>query len=107
MTRSLLSPGQSQLLLIIEELGFGRVEQLSIHNGEPSYHPPPRIVQEIKLGSETERRPDPEANLTLKKEFENLFSELVRLGDGVVDIEVRHRVPFRLVLERCHKGLVP
>ena len=57
------------LLHLIEELAFGRIEQLSIRNGEPCYECAPRIVQEIKLGSETERRPDrSKPDLTLKKE---------------------------------------
>jgi hypothetical protein len=46
------------------------------------------------------------ADLTLKKEFESLFNQLSRLGDGVVDIEVPHRLPFRLVLERRIEGLL-
>lgn len=108
MKRSLPSPSQLQLLQIIGELGFGRIEQLSIRNGEPCYERAPRILQEIKLSSETERRADHrKADVTLKQEFENLFSQLVRLSDGVVDIEVRHSLPFRLVLERSYRELVP
>jgi hypothetical protein len=108
MTRSLLRPAQSQLLHIIEDLAFGRIEELSIRNGEPCYEHAPRIVQEIKLGSETERRPDQsKLDLTLKKEFVELFSALTRLRDGVVAIEVRHRAPFRLVLERYYKEFLP
>jgi len=46
------------------------------------------------------------ADLILKKEFENLFEQLSRLGNGFVDIEVRHRLPSRLVLERRYKELL-
>jgi hypothetical protein len=42
----------------------------------------------------------------LKKEFESLFDQLNRLGDAVVDIEVRHSLPFRLVLERRIEALL-
>ena len=106
MTRRSLTAGQLRLLEIIEELGFGRIEQLSIHYGEPCYERTTRIVQEIKLGSEPERLPDRNnADLTLKKEFESLFNQLSDLRDDTVDIEVRHGVPFKLVLERCHTEL--
>jgi hypothetical protein len=59
------------------------------------------------LDSDPEWQPDGgHADLTLKKEFESLFDQLSRLRDGVVDIEVRHNVPFRLVLERRYNALL-
>jgi hypothetical protein len=73
----------------------------------PCYEPEPRIVQTIKLDSEPEQQPHRrDGDLTLKKEFENLFEQLNRLRDAIIDIEVRHSVPFRLVLERRHQELL-
>src|SRR5436189_4767034 len=98
MTKSSLNLGQRQTVEIIEALGFGVIERLLIRGGVPCYDPEPRIVQAIKLDSESERQPDRScADLTLKKGFESLFDQLSRLRDGVVDIEVRHSLPFRLV----------
>jgi hypothetical protein len=104
MTRSCLNPTQRWTVDVIEALGFGSIEHLSIRRGSPCCEPEPRVVQTIKLDddSDSEKRPDRGANLTLKKEFENLFDLLSRLDDATVDIEVRHGVPFRLVLQhRC------
>jgi hypothetical protein len=107
MTKSSLNPGQRQTVEIIEGLGFGVIERLSIRDGLPSYERVPRIVQAIKLDSEPVREPDRScADLTLKKEFECLFDQLGRLGNSVVDIEVRHSLPFRLVLERRVEALL-
>lgn len=109
MTKSSLSIIQRQTVEIIESLGFGVIERLVIRGGMPCYEPEPRIVQAIKLDSEPERQPDGGdggADLTLKKEFESLFDQLSRLPDGVVDIEIRHSAPFRLVLERRYKALL-
>ncbi len=106
MTKSSLNPSQRRTVEIIEALGFGVIERLLIRGGVPCYEPEPRIVQTIKLDSGSERQPDHGyADLTLKKEFESLFDRLSRLGDATVDIEVRHCLPFRLVLERCYKEL--
>jgi hypothetical protein len=105
MTKSSLSPGQRQTVEIIEALGFGVIERLSIRDGLPCYEPEPRIVQAIKLDSVPHAQVDhAEAGLSLKKEFESLFDELSRLCDAVVDVEVRHSLPFRLVMERRSKG---
>src|SRR5205807_2664211 len=101
MTKSSLTPVQRQTVEIIESLGFGLIECLRIRGGLPCYEPQPRIIQTIKLDTEPPaRQADDHAVLTLKKEFENLFNQLSRLADGVVDIEIRHSVPFRLLLER-------
>jgi len=77
MTKSSLNPGQRQIVEIIEALGFVVIESLLIRGGLPCFNPEPRIVQTIKLGSETERQPDRScADFTLKKEFESLFDQL-------------------------------
>jgi hypothetical protein len=107
MTKSSLEPNQRRIAEIIEALGFGKIERLLIRDGLPFYEPEPRIVQAIKLASEPRRQPDRTcADLTLKKEFESLFDQLTRLRDGVVDIEVQHGAPFKLVLERSYRELL-
>lgn len=107
MTKSCLNPGQRRTVELIETLRFGVIERLLIRGGLPCYETEPRIVQTIKLDSPSERQPDRGyADLTLKKEFESLFDQLSRLGDATVDIEVRHSLPFRLVLERRYKELL-
>ena len=101
MGKSSLNPGQRRTVEIIEALGFGVIERLLIRGGLPCYEPEPRIVQSIKLDTEPQPQPDRNrADLTLKKEFESLFDQLSRLGDAVVDIQVWHSLPARLVVER-------
>jgi hypothetical protein len=107
MTKSSLNPSQRQTVEIIEALGFGVIEHLAIRCGLPHFEPKPRIVQAIKLDFGPEPKPDSgQADVTLKKEFEVLFDQLNQLGEGVVDIEVRHSAPFRLILERRYEGLL-
>ena len=100
MTRRSLNSAQRRLLDIIESLGFGHIERLNVRNGEPCFASPPRILEEIRLATEPEERADRNDLETLKKAIGDLYSQLSRLGEGVVDIEVRHSLPFRLVLER-------
>ena len=107
MTKSSLNPAQQRTVEIIEALGFGVIERLWLRDGLPCYDPEPRVVQTIKLDAESARQPEPvPSDLMLKKEFESLFNQLSRLHDGVVDIEVRHSLPFRLVLERRPEALL-
>jgi len=107
VTKSSLNPDQRRLVEIIEGLRFGAIENLLIRRGSPCYEPEPRIVQAVKLDAESEPAPDRSgASLTLGKGFQRLFDQLSRLGDGTVDLEVRHGLPLRLVLERRYKELV-
>ena len=100
MTKASLHPGQRRLVELIESLEFGAIEQLCICGGQPRFEPEPRIVQSIKLDSAAADRTADAPNLTLKSEFTSLFDRLSSLRDGLVAIEVRHGVPFRLVIER-------
>src|ERR1700686_1663537 len=85
MTKSSLNLGQRQTVEIIEALGFGVIERLSIRRG--GYEPEHRIMQMVKVDSNQERQLDGRhANVTLKKEIESLFDHLSRLRGGVVDI---------------------
>jgi|SRR5580704_1678305 hypothetical protein len=107
MTKSSLNTGQRQTVEIIEALGFGVIEHLSICGGLPTYTAEPRITQTIKLDPQPGRQADRrDAGLSLNKAFENLFDQLNRLREGIVDIEVQHGLPFRLVLERRYQELL-
>lgn len=105
MTKRALSPPQLKLVEAVEKLRWGRIEQIPIHNGMPCLEQAAQTVREIKLGSEPEPCERSNDNLTLKGEFERLFSELNQLGEGLVNIEVRHGVPFRLLVRYCGKEL--
>lgn len=99
-TRSSFNQAQLKLALIIQGLGFGNIEGLSIRAGQPSFDPAARIVQSIKLGAHPESVRRASENDTLKKAFADLFEHLSTLGDCTVGIEVQHGLPFRLILER-------
>jgi hypothetical protein len=42
----------------------------------------------------------------LKGEFGRLFEQLKKLGDGIVEIEVRHSIPFRLLVIRSREEIL-
>ena len=100
-TKSSLSTALRQLLETMQRLGFGRIEGLTIQGGEPCFHPPPKIIKEIKMGAENGPRPElTYDDFNLKSQVAELFSHLSHLSDGSVVIEVKHGLPFRLVVEQ-------
>jgi hypothetical protein len=100
-TKGSLSGPRKHLIEIMQRLAFGRIETLEIRGGEPIFAPAPRIIQDIKLGSERGHRPELERDdFLLKAPVIDLFQHLNRVGDGTVAvIEVRHGLPHKLRLK--------
>ena len=55
---SSLSPARRRLLRLMQQLNFGRIEQLTIRRGEPVLEPMPRLVVEYKFAGENGPRPE-------------------------------------------------
>ncbi len=96
-----LSPAKQRLLRLFQTINFGRIEELEIRNGEPEFNPPPRMFVELKLDAADGSRPESRLNrFPLRSQVERFFDQISRLNDGAVEvIEVRHGLPFRMVIE--------
>jgi hypothetical protein len=74
---------------------------LEIRDGEPAFSPPPRVFVELKL--DTSDGPRPESRLDrfpLRDQVERCFTQIARINEGTVElIEIRHGLPFRMVVE--------
>ena len=75
---------------------------LAIQAGDPTFSPAPRIVQDIKIGTDAGPRPElGREDFALKASVIELFEHFDRLWDGTIDsVEVRHGLPFRVTVER-------
>ena len=98
-----LSPAQDRFVDLMQEIGFGRIEGVTVRNGQPVFDPPPRVVREIKFG----RKNNPGCKqrggeFALKTQVQQLFAHFASLGDGTVErIVIQHGLPFRMdVVER-------
>jgi hypothetical protein len=101
-TKSKLSAQRRNLLETMQQLNFGRIEGLCVLDGQPTFSPTPRLVQEIKIGGENGPRPEHDRDdFVLRSSVIELFNHLDRLGTGTVSsIEVRYGLPTRLTIER-------
>ena len=98
-----LSPGSRRLVEMMQQLNFGRIEDLEIRAGEPLFNPAPRVVQDIKIGAENGPRPESAIpDFLLKNQVIELFEHFDRMGDATVAcIDVKHGLPFKLVIEQA------
>jgi len=96
-----LSGPRKRLIEMMQEISFGRIENLIVKDGEPNFDPSPQVVREIKFGGENGPRQEMSVeNFALKSQAVEFFAQLDRLGDGrVKSLEVKHGLPFRMSLE--------
>lgn len=102
-TKKALSSARKQLLELMQRYNFCRIENLAVRaGGEPVLDSAVRITQELKIGADHGPRPKLEKeDFLLQAPIIELFEHLERLGEGrIAVIEVRHGLPFRLVVEQ-------
>ncbi len=103
-----LSPDRARLVRLFQTINFGRIEELEIRNGEPRFSPAPRVFVELKLDSEDGPRPESRRDdFALRLPLERFFTQIARLEGGTIErIEVRHGLPFRMVIEATPAGVL-
>jgi hypothetical protein len=101
VTKRSLSPKRQRLVEVMQSVGFGRIEHLSVRSGEPTFEPRPTVIRHIKLGADSALRPETALNdFQLKGEVREMFEHLTRIGNGSVRcIEVKYGLPFSMTLE--------
>ncbi len=100
-TKSSLTEPEVQLVELMQGINFGRIEGLTVRNGEPVMDPPPLIVREIKFCGDNGPRPESiKADFALKAQVRDLFAQLEAMGDGIIhSIEIQRGLPFRMTVE--------
>lgn len=97
-----LSPGRQRLILLCQQLNFGRVCELRIENGEPLFEPPPSVVHDWKLDGDCGSRAEITfSDFALKQQHQRLLEAIDAVGDGMLDeIHIRSGLPCRLIFSR-------
>lgn len=100
-SKSSLTGPQQRLVELMQQINFGRIEDLLVRNGVPVFNPPPRVIRKLKVGADNSPRPEYEFDdFLLRQQTEELLSAIEQMGDGeVLVIDVRHGLPFSLEVE--------
>ena len=95
-----LSPCRKQLLELMQHVNFGRLEGLTVFDGDPVFDPAPRKQFDIKFGGDNGPRPEiSAADFLLKQQVIELFAFFDQIQNGVIDVlEIKHGLPFRMVV---------
>lgn len=84
----------------MQRINFGRIENLTIRDGDPVLDPMPHLVREVKFGGDNGPRPERASdNFLLKTQVLELFQHLDQLASGVIAVlDIKHGLPFRMLL---------
>ncbi len=98
--KSGLSVSRRQLVELMQDINFGRLESLRFANADPILDPMPGIVWEIKFGGENGSRAELQSDdFTLKSQVVEMFQHLDRLRNGEIEsLEIKHGLPFRMLV---------
>lgn len=92
-----LSPARQRLALLLRDLRFGQVRDLTVVAGEPVFDPPPHLVRHRQLGAVDRVLPPLGPQTRLKPHLEALCAELDDLGSGIIEtIKVQDGLPVHL-----------
>jgi hypothetical protein len=84
---------------LCQRIGFGRIEGITLVDGEPQFDPRPLIVTEVKLGAEHHLK-DRTTSGPMHPAVRDLLRTLNLVGNGTIRcLEIRHGLPFRIELD--------
>jgi hypothetical protein len=100
LSKQELSPCRQQLLESMQHINFGRLEGLTVIDGEPVFDPAPRKQFDIKFGGDNGARSElGSADFLLKQQVVELFNFFDEFQNGVIDVlEIKHGLPFRMIV---------
>jgi hypothetical protein len=85
------STARRELIKLLRDINFGRIEDLIVRQGQPVLSPPPRIVLTLRFGSDKGADGLPTLEeLAVRPAVQELLLLLSRMGDGRL-----HRVEVR------------
>lgn len=77
--RRALSPARKRLVELMQEVNYGKIEGLHVHNGEPVFSPPPTVLRQYKFGKDNGSHESRGShNFTLKSRVVQLFEAFDR-----------------------------
>lgn len=102
INKSDLCESERQFVELLQDLYFGRIEELHVLDGKPAFDPAPRIVATLKMQAETRVRDESRLrDFSLKQSVVLLLLLMRQMGDGkILIIQVRHGLPVTVEIER-------
>ena len=99
-TKCDLGTRRQRLVELLQEVRFGRIEDLAVRDGEPVWTPPPRVLRDVRFGKASGPHPMRDTqDFALRREVVELFEFFDREQTAdIALLEVHHGLPHRMVV---------
>lgn len=96
-----MSEEHAFLIRLMQKVNYGRIEGLSVRNGQLVLDTPPRVIREIKFGSENGPRPESAArSFAVKAAVTHLLKHIGALRQATIhSLDVKGGLPFAMKVE--------
>jgi hypothetical protein len=101
VSKSDLSPERRQLVETMQQINYGRILNLVVRAGEPTFTPSTRIERQFKFGGDCQPRTEvPLPDFALKSKVTELLDCIGKMQDGTItQLEVKGGLPFGMTVE--------
>ena len=99
-TKAALTPARRLLVELMQEVNYGRIEQLEVRDCEPVFKPPPRVVRQIVFGKDNGPNAQRAAQgFALKKKVAELFDVFDRDRSFLIlELVIDNGLPVRMAV---------
>ena len=95
-----LCESERELVELLHELRFGRIEDLPIRDGKPVFNPPPRVIATLSMTADVCREETHGRDFAIKRPIVMLLLRLRQIQNGkILVIHVRHGLPITVHVE--------
>lgn len=101
-TTPILTPARTRLLLLMHEVGYGRIVDLQVRDGEPVFDPPPTAKRLYQFGRDAASCPaDTRQGLILKRKVQELLEVFDRERSlHIEELKVEDGLPVMMVVTK-------
>lgn len=95
-----LSPGRQRLVALMHELGYGRIGNLRVRDGEPVFDPSPTIKRVYQFGKETTARAAAGGiSLALKRKVQELLEVMDKERSlDIEELKIEDGLPVAMIV---------
>ncbi|MFH1680410.1 MAG: hypothetical protein ABIH26_07180 [Candidatus Eisenbacteria bacterium] len=94
-----LPSDERRILELMQRVNFGQL-RFSVRRGRTILHPAPRVRRTVRFGGDNRARPELTLDdFALKAEVVEFLGEIRQLANAIVEVEVKHGLPFQMTVE--------
>lgn len=95
-----LSQPRQQLIDVMQQTNYGRIEGLKVHDGEPVFYPFPNVVQHVMFGKKNGPNELRGSDFVLKQKVAEMFEMFDRKSTFCIqELYIENGLPVKMTIK--------